>query len=185
MINHPSPKTKMKTLIQIFTIAALPLWLGGCGGGDGHDHSHAGHAHDDHDDNAQEDAPTEVTLSAAAIEQHGIKLGAVEQRILRPTFGAPARVAFNQETMAHVGTLVNGRVTDMKARLGDTVKKGDVLFTIESPELGAAQNAFLQALDTEAAAGPAVVLAQNNAGVVQSEAEGKAAEAMLAAASAE
>ena len=180
MTNDQSPNNTMKTLIYIFTIAALPLWLGGCGGGDGHDHSHAGHAHGGHDDNAQEDAPTEVTLSAAAIEQHGIKLGAVEQRILRPTFAAPARVAFNQETMAHVGTLVNGRVTDMKARLGDTVQKGDVLFTIESPELGAAQNAFLQALDTEAAAGPAVILAQNNAGVAQSEAEGKAAEAMLA-----
>ena len=64
MTNDQSPENIMKTLIYIFTIAALPLWLGGCGGGDGHDHSHAGHAHGGHDDNAQEDAPTEVTLSA-------------------------------------------------------------------------------------------------------------------------
>ncbi len=38
----------------------------------------------------------------------------------------------------------------------------------------------MKALDAEAAAGPAVVLAQNNAGVAQATAEGKAAEAMLA-----
>ncbi|MDE2681420.1 MAG: efflux RND transporter periplasmic adaptor subunit [Verrucomicrobiota bacterium] len=164
----------MKKLIHIFTMIAmgtLPVWLSGCGGGDGH----AGHgAHGD------EAVLTEVTLSAAAMRQHKISLGSVKPRTLRPTFSVPARVVFDAETVAHVGTLVNGRVSDMNARLGDTVKKGDVLFTIESPELGAAQNAFLKALDAEAAAGPAVALAQNNAGVAQATAEGKAAEAMLA-----
>ena len=181
MINDQSPRTKMKTLTQIFTIAALPFWLGGCGGGDGHDHSHGGHGHGSHGAHAEEEAPTEVTLSEAAIKQHQIEpLDTVKEHTLQPTFSVPARVVFNEETTAHVGTLVKGRVSDMKVHLGDTVKKGEVLFIIESPELGQAQNAFLKALDAEAAAGPAVVLAQNNAVVAQAQAEGKAAEAMLA-----
>ncbi|MDE2715307.1 MAG: hypothetical protein OSB74_13175, partial [Verrucomicrobiota bacterium] len=94
----------MKKLIHIFTMIAmgsLPVWLSGCGGGDGH----AGHGHGAHGDEA---VSTEVTLSAAAMRQHKISLDSVKSRTLRPTFGAPARVAFNHETMAHVGTLVKG-----------------------------------------------------------------------------
>ena len=171
----------MKTLIQIFTIAALPFWLGGCGGSDGHDHSHGGLGHESHGAHSEEEAPMEVTLSEAAIKQHQIEpLGTVKGHTLQPTFSVPARVVFNEETTTHVGTLVKGRVSDMKVHLGDTVKKGEILFTIESPELGQAQNAFLAALDAEAAAGPAVVLAQNNAVVAQAQAEGKSAEAMVA-----
>ena len=79
MINDSSLRTKMKAIIQIFTIAALPFWLGGCGGGDGHDHSHGGHGHGSHGDHAEEEAPTEVTLSEAAIKQHKIEpLGTVK-----------------------------------------------------------------------------------------------------------
>ena len=173
----------MKPLIQILIAATLPLWLGGCGKGGGHDHPHDGLAHGHgHDDPAEEETPSDsnVTLSSAAIKQHGIKIGFATQQTLQPTYSAPARVAFNEETMAHVGTLVNGRVIAMKAHIGDTVKQGDVLFTIESPELGESQNAYLQALDAEAAAKPAITLAENNAGVTKAGAEMKAAEALLA-----
>ena len=168
-------KNKMKKLIHIFTmiaIGSLPVWLSGCGDGDGH----AGHGHGAHGDEA---VSTEVTLSEAAMRQHEITTVPVKVQMLRPTFSVPARVAFNHETMAHVGTLVKGRVSDMNVHLGDTIKKGDVLFTIESPELGMTQNAFLKALDSEAAARPALQLAQNNAGVAQAQAAVKAAEAML------
>ena len=171
-------KNKMKKLIHIFTMIAmgsLPVWLSGCGGGDGH----AGHGHDAHGDEA---VSTEGTLSEAAMRQHEITTDPVKSRTLRPMFSVPARVAFNHETMAHVGTLVKGRVSEMNVHLGDTIKEGDVLFTIESPELGMTQNAFLKALDSEAAAQPALQLAQNNAGVAQAQAAVKAAEAMLASA---
>ncbi len=166
--------TKMKTEFLIALISmALPVWLAGCGNHD----PHAGHNHGPH---GSTETPTEITLSQAAMLQHKISLGSVKTHTLRSMFEAPARVAFDHESTAHVGTLVNGRVNKMNVHLGDTVAKGDVLFTLESPELGAAQNAFLKALDTEAAAGPALELAHNNAGVAQAEAEAKAAEAMLA-----
>ena len=102
MTNNQIPMTKMKTLISLFTIAALPIWLGGCGGGGGHDDPHAGHSHVAH---GEEAAPTEVTLSPEAMRQHEITLDTVKRHTLRPTFDAPARVVFNAETVAHVGTL--------------------------------------------------------------------------------
>ena len=152
----------------------LPLWVSGCGQGTGHNHGHGhGHGHGD------ETPPEEVQLSAQAMKQHGIRVESVDKRVLKPTFSVPARVAFDEESIAHVGTLVNGRVTDMKVHIGDTVKEGDVLFVIESPELGTAQNAFLQALDAEQAAAPGVELARNNAGVAKAMAEIESAKALM------
>ena len=170
--------TKMKTLIHVLTMAALPVWLAGCGeGGHSHDgHGHGGHGHGAH---ADEEAPTEVTLTEAVVRKHEIGVENVSVHTLQQTFSVPARVAFNEETVAHVGALVSGRVSDMKAQIGGVVKKGEVLFVIESPELGRAQNAFLQALDAEAAAEAGIALAENNASVVKAAAEVTAAATQL------
>ena len=167
----------MKALfIHIITPATLLMFAASCGqGGDPHHGHHHGHGHQ-----GNESLPLEVTLSQAAFEQNGIRVGEVQQQTLKPMFSVPARVAFNEETTAHVGTLVRGRVSAMWAHLGQTVTNGAPLFDILSPELGQAQNVYLQALAAEAAARPALVLARNEAGVAQAEATVKAAEAMLA-----
>ncbi|MBC8244865.1 MAG: efflux RND transporter periplasmic adaptor subunit [Verrucomicrobia bacterium] len=127
----------MKSIFTFLTVGALACCLVGCGGA--HDHSHGGHGHDDHDEPHED----EIVLSAAAIEHHGIALGQAEQRELRETFSAPARVAFNEDALAHVGTLVSGRVSRLAKGVGDPVAAGDVLFVIDSAELGAAQNDHL------------------------------------------
>lgn len=99
----------------------------------GHDHEHGGGEHSD-----------EVTLTSEAIERYGIKVEQASLYKLKPTFLAPARVSFNAEAMAHVGSPLPGRVVELRAKLGDIVGKGDVLLVVESPELGEAQSAFLQ-----------------------------------------
>ncbi|MBI3463173.1 MAG: efflux RND transporter periplasmic adaptor subunit, partial [Planctomycetes bacterium] len=96
--------------------------------------------------------PVEVRLSSEAIARSGIQVGAVAKHTLVPTFRVPARVTFNEEAFAHVGTPVPGRVVELKARLGDVVKKGDALLVVESPELGAAQSDYLQRRTAIAAA---------------------------------
>lgn len=165
----------MKILIHTLTTAILLLWMAGCGeGGPSHGHGHGhGHVHGD------ESPPKEVELTEAVVRKLGIELESVSLQELQPTFSVPARVAFNEETMAHVGALVSGRISEMKVHIGETVKKGDVLFVIESPELGLAQNAFLQALDANATAKATVTLAQNNATVVKAAAELKASASHL------
>lgn len=160
-----------------FLIAALAFYSSGCGQGGGHSHDGHGHGHGGHSDKP---APSEVTLSRIAFQQNGLRIEAVKMHLLKPQFSVPARVAFNEETTAHVGTLVQGRVSKMHVHLGRTVTNGAPLFDIVSPQLGQAQNSFLQALAVEAAAKPAEVLARNDAGVAQAESEVKAAEALLA-----
>jgi cobalt-zinc-cadmium efflux system membrane fusion protein len=104
----------------------------------------------------------EVTLSAAAIEAEGLVLERVSKRVLRPSFSVPARIAFNSERLAHVGSSVRGRVTELRANLGDQVEPGATLLVVDSPELGEAQSDYLQRVSALGAAGPAVDLARNS-----------------------
>jgi membrane fusion protein, heavy metal efflux system len=121
---------------------------------DDHDHDHdapaattQGAAKDDHGDHGDDHGhghTDEVKLTTEAIKVAKIRVEPVKKHPLSTTFTAPARVAFNAEAMAHVGSLVPGRVVDIKVRVGDLVKKGDELLVVESTELGQAQSDYLQ-----------------------------------------
>jgi cobalt-zinc-cadmium efflux system membrane fusion protein len=91
-----------------------------------------------------EEHADEVKLTAEAVRQHGVTLGTVIRRVLAPTFTAPARVSFNTEAVAHVGSVLNGRAVEIKVKVGDVVNKGDDLLVVESPELGQTQSEYLQ-----------------------------------------
>ncbi|MGH7213228.1 MAG: efflux RND transporter periplasmic adaptor subunit [Tepidisphaeraceae bacterium] len=111
-----------------------------------HDHGDAAQNHGEHDDHDQDENAhaDEVKLTDDAIRRNGIQVGPVTRQSLNATFTAPARVAFNAEAVAHVGSAVSGRAVEIKVKTGDSVKKGDELLVIESPELGEAQSDFLQ-----------------------------------------
>lgn len=94
----------------------------------------------------------EVRLAPQALKTFDIRTEPATKRVLSPTVVAPARVSFNAEQMAHVGSAVSGRVAEIKVRLGDTVKKGDVLLVVDSPELGEAQSEYLMKRTTIATA---------------------------------
>lgn len=138
-------------------------------GDDDHGHTHDdGHSHDeqveqdgahDHDEKGHVD---EVTLTADAVQRYGIKIEKASLRRLSPSFVAPARVAFNAEAIAHVGSTLPGRVVELAVRLGDVVDKGDVLLVVESPQLGEAQSAFLQKLIAAEATMATVDAAKNS-----------------------
>lgn len=120
--------------------------------GDEHGHDHGGEeAHAD-----------EVKLTSEAVERYGIKVEAAQMWALRPTIVTPARVGFNTEAMAHVGSPLRGRVVDIKVRLGQDVKRGEELCIIESPELGEAQADLLQKRVSKESAGPVVDLAKSS-----------------------
>lgn len=133
--------------------------------------SHEGHTHDPQSkpSSAEEGHSPEqgsgkhsdeVKLTEEAIKRHAITVTAATERVLRPTFVVPARIGFNTEAMAHVGCPLRGRVVELSARLGAVVQKGDLLATIESPELGEAQNDYLTKRILVETAGPAVELAK-------------------------
>jgi len=57
-------------------------------------------------------------------------------------------------------SLANGRVVDIKARLGDHVKKGDLLLKVQSPDVSGAFNAYQKAANDEKLANKAYVRSQ-------------------------
>lgn len=116
---------------------------------------HAGHAH------GEAEHVDEVVLTPQAIKNNGIKVAAVKSQLLSATITAPARVAYNAEQVAHVGSAVTGRVAVLKVRVGDVVKKGDELLVIDSPELGEAQSDYLQKRTAVETARPALELAKS------------------------
>ena len=145
--------------------------------GDGHDHGDApaggehkhapgekGYGEGDKEKGGHEEGghAEEAKLSAEAVKQNGVQVAPVGKHILIPTFTAPARVAYNAEAMAHVGSPVTGRVAELKVRVGDRVKQGDVLLVLQSPELVEAQSEYLQRRTAARTAAPTVDLAKNS-----------------------
>jgi cobalt-zinc-cadmium efflux system membrane fusion protein len=57
-------------------------------------------------------------------------------------------------------SLANGRVVDIKARLDDFVKKGDLLIKVQSPDVAGAFDVYLKAANDEKLASKAYVRAQ-------------------------
>ncbi|MEK6701753.1 MAG: efflux RND transporter periplasmic adaptor subunit [Planctomycetota bacterium] len=168
-LKQPHPIHWLSTGSAVLSLLALCV-LAGCKKhteGDGHDHAppskqtakadeHAGHDHGA----TEEEHTDEVKLAADAIERYGVKVEAAQLWVLKPTVVTPARVAFNTEAMAHVGSPLRGRAVEVKVRLGDVVKAGQELLIVESPELGEAQADFLQKKTAVQTAGPAVDLAK-------------------------
>lgn len=110
---------------------------------------------------AEEGHSDEIHLSPEAIAGNGVRIGVASRRRLVPTIRVPAQVAFNQEGMAHVGSPLRGRASEIRVGLGAEVQKGDVLLILESPELGEAQSDYLQKRTALETAGPGVELARN------------------------
>ena len=111
-----------------------------------HDHgdSHGEHADDGHKDDDHGGHSDEVTLTEEAIKVFKLKIETARRKKLIPKITAPARVTFNADRLAHVGSSVSGRVRDIRYRIGDRVQEGDVLLVVDSPELGKLQSEFLQ-----------------------------------------
>lgn len=171
--NDPHPRRiTIPALVTVFVLATI-LTTAGCkkksvgddhgaaepaaaghAEGDGHDHGHGGH------EEGEAGHTDEVKLTADAVERYGIKIESAQMWALRPTIVTPARVGFNTEAMAHVGSPLRGRVVEIKVRLGQHVRKGDELCIIESPELGEAQADLLQKRVAKDSAGPVVDLAK-------------------------
>ena len=113
-----------------------------------------------HDHAGEGEHADEVKLASDAVAKYGIQTSTAQLWKLRPTIHVPARVVFNTEAMAHVGSPLRGRIVDVKVRVGDPVKVGAELAVIESPELGEAQADFLQRRVAVQTAEPAVDLSR-------------------------
>lgn len=65
---------------------------------------------------------------------------------IREMLRVPGRIEADENRMARVGSPVAGRIVDLDATVGQEVRRGQVLATINSTELSTGQLAFLKAL---------------------------------------
>ncbi len=85
-------------------------------------------------------------VRATSDQMHQIEVVKVETypfKVQRPAIG---RIAYNEDASTLVLAPFSGRVIRLTAKVGDTVKRGDPLFEIDSPEVVQPQNEFIAAL---------------------------------------
>lgn len=95
--------------------------------------------HGDEESVEHGDEESEIALDQHVIERNGIKTETARRRLLLGSLQVPAEVQINPDKTAHISSLVPGRLAEIRVALGDPVRKGDVLATVESVELGRAR----------------------------------------------
>lgn len=86
-----------------------------------------------------------VELPAEAYASAGIKTVPVEVRSLAAEIDTTGQVGFNEDRLAHVSPRVAGRITSVRATLGQRVARGQALAVIDSVDLGKARADYRQA----------------------------------------
>lgn len=82
--------------------------------------------------------PGEVWLTAAEVKDSKIEVAAAGREDVEDTILTSGTVALDDQRTGHVLSPVTGRIVKIMAELGQRVKKGDPLATIESPDIGSA-----------------------------------------------
>jgi membrane fusion protein, heavy metal efflux system len=107
-----------------------------------------------------------VELSAEALKNSGVEIREAGPGEVNVTLSLPGEVSLNQETLAHVTPRVAGVARDVKKQLGEVVKKGELLATIDSRDLAEIQREFLSTKErmalAEATFGRAELLKKEN-----------------------
>ena len=101
----------------------------------------------EHQDESErhEALPTRVRLSAKVITDARIKTAPVESASLPGTVELTGEVAADPDRTARVTARAAGRIVEVRVKEGDRVHTGELLATLESPELARGRAAFTTA----------------------------------------
>jgi cobalt-zinc-cadmium efflux system membrane fusion protein len=93
-------------------------------------------------------SPT-ASLTADSVNLEGeeaktVTVEGVGERVFPITRETIGNIDFNQDNSLQVFTSYPGRITQLLAKAGDDVKKGQALFYIDSPDLSAAESTLIQ-----------------------------------------
>lgn len=90
-------------------------------------------------------APRQVSVDQETIKRLGIKTAKAGSQGAEATITVPGSIEYDLLHYAEVGPRLDGRIVDVKVKLGDHVKKGDLLAEMSVASLAEAQAAFLTA----------------------------------------
>lgn len=117
---------------------------------DGDEHAQL-EEHDEHEEGHEdEDGHKEglvIELSKEQIKELGIELATAIGGKIDVYVNLPGEVAVNADRMAHIVPRVSGIVGEVKKKLGDAVKAGEVMAMIRSRDLADAKAGYLAAIE--------------------------------------
>ncbi|HEY5935439.1 MAG TPA: efflux RND transporter periplasmic adaptor subunit, partial [Kofleriaceae bacterium] len=123
-----------------------------CGGKEKADHDEKGHDEKGHDEKGEKGHDEKghgegkvIHLEPAQVKAANIQVAKVEIRKETAVLEATGQIVAADDGQARVGVRVPGRITALKASVGQVVKKGQTLALIESPELGRAKADYVSA----------------------------------------
>lgn len=129
----------------VIAIALIALiggggWMAfGQGGADNHeDEKHA-------EEGGHKEGSDELTLTSDEAAKAGIQVQPAQPQPVVETVQATATIQANQERIAFVAPRVEARVRSVAVKLGDNVRAGQALATLDSVQVGEAYAAWVQA----------------------------------------
>jgi cobalt-zinc-cadmium efflux system membrane fusion protein len=149
----------MKTLYNLhgkslrltaFAIAlATALAIAGCGKGAKDEHAAEGDKHAEHaggeGKKEEHKEPEELTLTTEEAQRAGVKVEEIKTSAMGETIAVTATIQPSQERLARIAPRIEGRITSTPAKLGDAVKVGQTLATLDSVAVGEAHASWVQA----------------------------------------
>lgn len=130
--------------LALVTALAMAPALGGCG-------EKSVHAKDGAPA-AKPDGPKTVKFDPKSLERLGIKTDVAGSSSGTLDLEVPGSLEYNLDHYAEVGTLVDGRLTSITVKAGDSVKRGHVLAQLVVPSIANAQAEYLSAVAADKSA---------------------------------
>ncbi len=88
--------------------------------------------------------PSRTAPGFPADKQSRIETAVVSASPVNPTIALAGKVAYGEDRYSRISSPLQGRVVEVRAKLGDHVKAGDVLMVIDSPDITAAYSDFVK-----------------------------------------
>jgi cobalt-zinc-cadmium efflux system membrane fusion protein len=88
-------------------------------------------------------APAANIVELLETQLKAVKVGVASEREFPVEKSAVGSIGFNEEVLTKVFTPYQGRIVELFAKVGDEVKKGQALFTIDSPDLVQASSTLI------------------------------------------
>lgn len=98
---------------------------------------------------ARNDRPAGTGFNLSPEQAENIAVEIVQKRLVAGEVKSPGKVGFNTNRISPVLSQFAGRLTKLSAELGDKVRAGQVLGTIETPDIIQPQSDYQQALANE------------------------------------
>lgn len=107
------------------------------------DHNEAEHTEGTEEEHAEGEVEAEVEMNAAQRVSSGVVIEVIEYQSLAEEIMAPGEVIVNAYQSSQVTPRISAQITNRHARLGDAVSREQVLVTLSSVEMAAAQGNLL------------------------------------------